>query len=47
MVGSEANVYDQGLGLVDDDVVGDGPILEAAKSVLEGHIACVCVSVCV
>lgn len=38
MVVSEVPVHDQILWLVDGDVSGDGSVLEAVKSILEGDV---------
>lgn len=38
MIASKADVHDYGLGLVDGDVVGRCPVLEAVKRVVEDDV---------
>lgn len=38
MARGEVSIHDYGLGLVDGDPVGGGPVLEVAKGVLEGDV---------
>lgn len=38
MVGSKGDENNQGLGLLDGDIVGDDTVLQTVKGVLEGNV---------